>query len=102
VPLGRGLSATGDDLLAHDFPVAVPSSCTRSSYFSPFRVYRKTASEDDEQKGTFQFIVEVQECPVADAFCCTQPLHSLLLKIGECPGLAALTSSSQVHARCRC
>jgi hypothetical protein len=105
----RTLSATGDDagVLPHDFPVSVPVTCHRSSYFSPYRVYARNDLASGKSFATnagvttFLFRASVApQCPQPDAFCCTQMLDSILVKIGERwhGSLEAQRSNACMHA----
>ena len=78
----RTLSAS-DSPFAHDFPVAVATTCYRSSYFSPYRVYALSVNTGDSDKAVFAFNVEVDQCPYSKAYCCSQNLDHLFVKIGE-------------------
>jgi hypothetical protein len=79
----RTLSADGA-LYDHNFPVAVPTKCYRSSYFSPYRLFALNVNKDVPAGGTtFSFNVEVAACPYPDAVCCTQNFDHLLIKLGE-------------------
>ena len=100
----RTLSAAGTPF-EHDFPVAVATTCYRSSYFSPYRMYTSSINADTPEQGvTFAFNVEVDECPYSKAFCCGQNLDHLMLKIGERRerkhGRHARNSTSYANAAC--
>lgn len=68
----------------HNFPVAVPTSCYRSSYFSPYRLFADVANAFVPDNGaTFSFNLEVAACPYPQAFCCGEGLDHIVIKIGE-------------------
>ena len=79
----RTLSADPSPLYDHNFPVAVPTACHRSSYFSPFRVYMLGSPTPNPAAGVdFSLQIAAAACPQSGAYCCGQPFDHLLIKTG--------------------
>lgn len=85
----------------HDFPVAVATTCYRSSYFSPYRLYTLNINTGTPGQTTFSFNLEVDQCPYSKAFCCGQNLDHLVMKLGELTAHARVcfeSSNATCHA----
>lgn len=88
----------------HNFPVSVATTCHRSSYFSPYRVYQLSLSLNQTgappDSATFSFTLDVATCPQTGAYCCNQTFDALLIAIGAPHGVA-LAAHAQQPPACR-
>ena len=70
---------------SRNFGYEVPTSCYRSTYFSPYRIYTVSESGQSLETTDFVFRIDVNECAFPGAMCCTQQLDRLRLKLGASP-----------------
>jgi hypothetical protein len=84
IPFSRTLSQDNPhNPYEHNFPAAVATTCYRSSFYSPYRMYSSTINTANPNSVIFSFYIEVAECPYSQAFCCNQNLDHIFVSIGE-------------------
>ncbi|GFR43382.1 hypothetical protein Agub_g4456 [Astrephomene gubernaculifera] len=64
---------------SRNFVAQFPQTCYQSSYFSPFRLYYKTAVFD-QNATTFVFQLDVSTCPFPKADCCRLWLDHMVIR----------------------